>query len=416
MPDRSGRAMWSRVGAMLLAWWMLLLVGSAAVVRGEEAVGPFELGEPSAESATPADTPAPEALPAHDADPGDQPNNAGHWLNKLARSMMGQEPSEHTRNDLSVLSAFRGAVVQPAKSTARILCQDRQVALGVIVDSDGLIATKASEMDGAVLCELSDGSRHQAELVGVDRGSDLALLRISARGLPAITWSEEEPPSVGGWVITPGMGELPQAIGVVSVAPHHVRGGVLGIQMTEDKPGPRITFVVPDSGAAVAGLVRGDVITHVNGQRMEDSGAVVSVTSNALPGDKIGLTILRGSDELKVSATLGSVATTLTSQRARLQDQLGGPLSQRRVLFPVALEHDSVLAPHECGGALTNLDGKAIGINIARASRIASYAIPGSVARPILDQLKSHATQAAATLPVATRAPEHPLSAAQQDQ
>ncbi len=240
--------------------------------------------------------------------------------------------------------------------------------------------------------------------------------RFPRGGWPAILWSDEDPPAVGGWVVTPGPGALPEAIGVVSVAPHQVRGGVLGIQMTEDKPGPRITFVVPDSGAAVAGLARGDVITHVNGKQMADSNAVVAVTSHALPGDKIELTVLRDRDEIHFSATLGSVATTLSSQRARFQDQLGGPLSQRRELFPSALEHDSVLAPNECGGALTNLDGKAIGINIARASRIASYAIPGSVARPILDQLKSQAKAAAATVPVATRTHEPQLSAHQMDQ
>ena len=36
-----------------------------------------------------------------------------------------------------------------------------------------------------------------------------------------------------------------------------------------------------------------------------------------------------------------------------------------------------------------DLDGKVVGINIARAGRVASYALPGEVVWPLLDELKS---------------------------
>ncbi len=386
---RTGRAV-----KVLLTSVMVLIMGLTTPLRADKRT---PLSQP--------ETTAPKSEePSHDGSAAD-PGNAEHWLNKLARfTGLGQEPSPHARSHPAVLNAFRPAVSLPAKSTVKVLCRDSQVALGVIIDSDGYIATKASELSGAVFCELADGTRHAAELVGMDRGSDLGLLKISALGLPTIRWSEDDPPSVGGWVITPGTGDVPQAIGIVSVAPHRVRGGVLGIQMTEDEPGPRITFVVPGSGAAAAGLARGDVITHVNGQRMANSSAMVAMTSNSLPGDKLEVTLLRDREEQKIVATVGSVASTLTSRRARFQDQLGGPLSKRSVLFPSALEHDSVLDPHECGGALVNLDGKAIGVNIARASRISSFAIPAGVVRPILDSLKSQASESRATLSVSTRA------------
>jgi serine protease Do len=296
--------------------------------------------------------------------------------------------SEHSRDHSSVLRAFRSVVAGPSKSTVRVLCDDKQVALGAVVDSGGYIATKGSELNGPIECELADGTRHQAELVGIDRGSDLAVLKIAAEGLPTIRWSEEDPPGVGGWVVTPGLGDLPQAIGVVSVAPHRVRGGVLGIRLTEDQPGPRITFVVPGSGAAKAGLSRGDIITHVNAKEVKDADSMVAATSALLPGDKITLKILRSDRRQEVEAVLGSVSDTLAGPRSRFQDQLGGPLSKRRVLFPSALEHDSVLRPNQCGGPLIDLDGTVVGINIARANRISSYAIPAKVARPLLDSLK----------------------------
>ena len=136
--------------------------------------------------------------------------------------MGGRDSVEHARNDRDVLNAFRDTVASPTKSMVRVWCGEKQVAFGIIVGSDGFIATKASELNGEIACELNDGSRHAARFVGLDRASDLALLKISAGNLPTIRWSEEDPPSVGGWVITPGLNALPQAIGVVSVAPHHV--------------------------------------------------------------------------------------------------------------------------------------------------------------------------------------------------
>ena len=63
------------------------------------------------------------------------------------------------------------------------------------------------------------------------------------------------------------------------------------------------------------------------------------------------------------------------------------PLSDRRTGFPAVLQHDTVLEPNQCGGPLIDLSGKAIGINIARAGRTESYAIPDDVLRPVIKDL-----------------------------
>lgn len=337
----------------------------------------------------------PPAIEPSAAKPDSSADEGGtHWLKKFANIINGGvATSEHERNHESVLVAFGPAVRAPAQSAVRVWCDQRLVAMGTIVDPDGFIVTKASELAGSTICELHDGTRHPAVRMGVDRASDLALLKIRAQDLPATCWCEEAPPSVGGWVITPGLRDVPLAIGIVSVACHSVRGGVLGIQMTEDNAGPRITYVVPGSGAADAGLSRGDIITHANNKRVETSDDMVATTSNMLPNEQVKLAIIRLDQKKYVTATLGSVSDTLSSRRARFQDHLGSKLSKRRFLFPSAFEHDSVLVPNQCGGALTNLDGETIGINIARASRISSYAIPSRIARPIIESLIERASQ-----------------------
>jgi serine protease Do len=55
-----------------------------------------------------------------------------------------------------------------------------------------------------------------------------------------------------------------------------------------------------------------------------------------------------------------------------------GELSPRRSGFPEVIVHDSVLAPEHCGGPIIDISGRIVGINIARAGRHATYAIPST--------------------------------------
>jgi serine protease Do len=80
-------------------------------------------------------------------------------------------------------------------------------------------------------------------------------------------------------------------------------------------------------------------------------------------------------------------------------NRLGTELSQRSEGFELAIQHDTVLQPWQCGGPLVNLDGKAIGLNIARAGRIASYALPAVLVKQIVEDLKSRAVQRRARAP-----------------
>jgi S1-C subfamily serine protease len=64
-------------------------------------------------------------------------------------------------------------------------------------------------------------------------------------------------------------------------------------------------------------------------------------------------------------------------------------VSRRAQGFEQAIEHDSVLPPWLCGGPLVNLDGEAMGLNIARAGRVTTYALPPGLVQRIFASLKS---------------------------
>lgn len=83
------------------------------------------------------------------------------------------------------------------------------------------------------------------------------------------------------------------------------QGPFLGIHLAEHDQGILITHVVEGSGAAAAGLEKGDVITAFNGQPIATHADLKEALSNQKVGDKIKLDYLRNDKLKKASVTLG---------------------------------------------------------------------------------------------------------------
>jgi serine protease Do len=141
------------------------------------------------------------------------------------------------------------------------------------------------------------------------------------------------------------------------------------------------------SAAAKSGILRGDVIVSIDERAMDTPRAVSNAVQQMLPGDEVVLIVERGQRTLTISSVLGDASRLSNPDQSELMDSLGGPLSARRVGFPYVLQHDSVLRPEDCGGPLVDLDGNVIGLNIARVSRVASYAIPAGHVKPVVEAM-----------------------------
>ena len=180
------------------------------------------------------------------------------------------------KDGTDVRSAFRETVRQVNRSMVDVRSDGHQVSLGVVVSPDGLILTKASELGDHLRCRLRDGREFDANTVIVHDRYDVALIKIDCDKLVPIEWAEGRDPQVGQWLATPGMEDIPVAVGIVSVQrrPIPPEKGVLGVQLTEGTPGPRVTFVVPSSAAARAGLLPGDLILRAGDQKVTDRASV----------------------------------------------------------------------------------------------------------------------------------------------
>jgi serine protease Do len=321
-----------------------------------------------------------------------RPRNNRSFVEQLFRSAFNSErpAGRYERRHSSVVSAFREVVADPSKSTVVVISDLEPVALGAIVSPYGHILTKASDLKGKLVCKLTDNRRLEAELVGSNKQHDLALLKIDASGLTPIVWSDQSESPVGSWLATPGLSADPISIGVVSASPRGIASPrpILGVLLAQSDLGARIDEIMPGSGADQAKLQVGDVIMGVNDEEIKTRESLIQRIGQFQAGDTVKLQVRRGEESLKIDATLGPIDDEMSQiNRHDFQNHLGGDLSRRRAGFPSVFQHDSILQPNECGGPVVDLNGHAVGVNIARAGRVASYAIPASVAKEVLASL-----------------------------
>jgi serine protease Do len=80
------------------------------------------------------------------------------------------------------------------------------VGSGFIVEPDGVILTNAHVVEGAdeVRVRLSDRREFKGNVVGVDKPTDIAVVRIEAKGLPAVRLGDPSKVRVGEWVLAIG--------------------------------------------------------------------------------------------------------------------------------------------------------------------------------------------------------------------
>jgi serine protease Do len=150
------------------------------------------------------------------------------------------------------------------------------------------------------------------------------------------------------------------------------------------------------------------MILSINAKPVPDAETLMATIGGYKPNDTITIKFKRDGKEEEVKATLGK--RPASSTRGDFQNRLGSELSERRGGFPSILQHDTVLKPGSCGGPLVDLDGNVIGINIARAGRTESYALPSETVLALLDELKSGKLAPAGTVkdPDTTKVPETP--------
>jgi serine protease Do len=310
-----------------------------------------------------------------------------------------------TRRSPELLQAFRPVVHSASRSTARVRGDGKELALATVVSPDGLLVTKYSELKGKLTCELPDGRKLDATLIGVEPKHDLAMLKVQATGLTAVEWADSKKAEAGDWLASAGPGDAVVAIGVVGVPTRRPKprdfpqnppppdSGFMGVSLQDGEGPATISGLEKAAPAEKAGLKKGDVILSVSGRKVTDAQALIETVQKFKAGETVTLKVKRSGpngreEELELELAKRPVLPG-GLDRGDYQNKMGSTLSVRRQGFPVILQHDMVIRPADCGGPVVNLDGKVIGVNIARAGRTESYAIPAEAVMALLPDLRS---------------------------
>ncbi len=271
------------------------------------------------------------------------------------------------------------------------------VGSGIIISPDGYIVTNSHVVDGAtnIKVTLNDRRVLNGKVIGVDKLTDLAVIKVNAGNLPSIAWGDSTKLQPGQTVLAFGspFGNFPFSVtrGIVSalnrpnpysdnprkpgdfiqtdaainpgnsggalVNAHgelvgintfiisnsgsfagagfaipaqivratadqlikngKVEHGYLGIGMNdvtpenahffnlEDARGAIVAQVTPDSPASRGGVETGDVITSLNGNKIDDGSAVQVEVSEMTPGTKIALGVVRNGKPVTLNLTVG---------------------------------------------------------------------------------------------------------------
>lgn len=272
------------------------------------------------------------------------------------------------------------------------------VAYATVVDPDGHAVTKRSQLRGANVgsgawVRDAAGTRHEARVVAVDAALDLALLEVAGLEAQPIEWATGAKVAPGQVLLTPRLGDQPPALGFAAIERREserdvMAGPYLGVMseaMTKQEAkgagveqGVRITQVVPGNPADEAGIRVGDVIVAVDGAPVSGRDGLRRRLLERAIGERVGIELVRGGERMRVEAELARRPDADAPRRGPRGAGRGNtvtPISGRSSGFGDVLAHDAIVRPTQCGGPVVDLDGNAVGLNVARFDRTATHAL-----------------------------------------
>jgi serine protease Do len=193
---------------------------------------------------------------------------------------------------------------------------DRGVGSGFIIESNGLILTNAHVVEGAntIYVTLTDKREFKAKLLGLDKRTDIAVVKIEARDLPKLPLGDSSRVRVGEWVL---------AIGSPFGLENTVTAGIVSAKSRDT--GDYLPFIQTDvavnpgnSGGPLLNTA-GQVI-GINSQIFSRSGGYMGI-SFAIPIDEA----MRVADQLKTSGkmTRGRIGVALGEMTKEVAESLG---------------------------------------------------------------------------------------------
>ena len=231
--------------------------------------------------------------------------------------------------------------------------QPRGVGSGFVLTADGFVMTNAHVVEGAdeVIVTLTDKREFKAKIIGADKRTDVAVVKIEATGLPAVKLGDVGRLKVGEWVM---------AIGSPFGLENTVTAGIVSAKQRDT--GDYLSFIQTDvainpgnSGGPLINM-RGEVV-GINSQIYSRSGGFQGI-SFAIPMDEAA----RVADQLRSSGkvTRGRIGVQFDQVSKEVAESIGLGKPQGALVRGVETGGPAEKAGVEAGDIIIKFDGKTI--------------------------------------------------------
>lgn len=275
--------------------------------------------------------------------------------------------------------------------------QQRGVGSGFVLSADGFIMTNAHVVEGAdeVIVTFTDKRELKARIIGSDRRTDVAVVKVEATGLPFVKIGDVNRLKVGEWVM---------AIGSPFGLENTVTAGIVSAKQRDT--GDYLPFIQTDvainpgnSGGPLLNL-RGEVV-GINSQIYSRSGGFMGI-SFAIPIDEA----MRVSDQLRSVGRVirGRIGVSIGAVTKEVAESIGLGAPRGALVTGVEKDQPAEKAGVEAGDIILRVDGKAVDKSVD-LPRIVGGLKPGS--RAAMQVFRRGATRDL-TVTVAEFEPERP--------
>jgi serine protease Do len=250
--------------------------------------------------------------------------------------------------------------------------QQRGVGSGFILNADGFVMTNAHVVEGAeeVFVTLADKREFKARVIGADKRTDVAVVKIEATGLQAVRVGDVSRLKVGEWVI---------AIGSPFGLENTVTAGIVSAKARDT--GDFLPFIQTDvainpgnSGGPLINM-RGEVV-GINSQIYSRSGSFIGI-SFAIPIDEA----IRVADQLRATGRVirGRIGVQIDQVTKEVAESIGLGKPSGAMVRSVEAGGPADKAGVEAGDIITKFDGRVIE-KAGDLPRIVGSAKPGTKA------------------------------------
>ncbi|HTJ92070.1 MAG TPA: DegQ family serine endoprotease [Pararobbsia sp.] len=233
--------------------------------------------------------------------------------------------------------------------------QDSGVASGFILTPDGYVMTNAHVVDDAdtIYVTLTDKREFKAKLIGFDERTDVAIVKVNASALPAVTIGDSNKVRVGEWVV---------AIGSPFGLDNTVTAGIVSSKSRDT--GDYLPFIQTDvavnpgnSGGPLINM-QGEVI-GINSQIYSRTGGFMGI-SFAIPIDEA----MRVGDQLRATGkvTRGRIAVAIGEVTKDVADSLGLPKAAGAMVGSVDPGGPADKAGVQAGDIILKFNGRPVDV------------------------------------------------------